>query len=197
MKLVRLEHQVNLEAYEIGYEDSCLNLVKFKLLNRKIHYWASFIVALPILVIIASGLFLQTKKQFSWIQPPEIRGVGKTPGISMAQILEASKVVSEANIEGWEDITRLDVRPSTGMVKVRANNDWEIQIDLETGKVLQTAYRRSDIIESIHDGSFFHDAVKLWVFLPSGIVLLLLWLTGIYMFVLPYWVRRRRANSTA
>ena len=166
--------------------------MKFNLINRKIHYWASFAVALPILVIIASGLFLQTKKQFSWIQPGEIRGVGKTPELSMSGILQISKGVAEAEIKSWEDINRLDVRPSKGMVKVRAENDWEIQIDLKTGEVLQTAYRRSDIIESIHDGSFFHDYVKLGLFLPSGIVLLVLWLTGIFMFVLPYWVRRKR-----
>ena len=110
----------------------------------------------------------------------------------MQEILDASKSVSEAEIKTWEDINRLDLRPSKGIVKVRAKNDWEIQIDLKTGKVLQTAYRRSDMIESIHDGSFFHDYVKLWLFLPSGIVLLMLWLTGIYMFVLPYWVRGKR-----
>lgn len=166
--------------------------MKFNLLNRKIHYWASFAVAVPILVIIVSGLFLQTKKQFTWIQPAEVRGVGKTPTVSMDRILEVSKSVPEANISGWEDINRLDVRPSKGMVKVRAENDWEIQIDLQTGEILQTAYRRSDFIESIHDGSYFHDNVKLWIFLPSGIVLLALWLTGIYMFVLPYWVRSKR-----
>ena len=169
--------------------------VKFNLLNRKVHHWASFIVALPLLVIIASGLFLQTKKQFSWIQPSEVRGVGKTPELTMPRILEISKNVPEAQIGSWEDVNRLDVRPSKGMVKVRAQNDWEIQIDLKTGEVLQTAYRRSDIIESIHDGSFFHDYVKLWIFLPSGIVLLLLWFTGMYMFILPYWVKRMRKLS--
>ncbi|NNE97920.1 MAG: PepSY domain-containing protein [Pyrinomonadaceae bacterium] len=166
--------------------------MKFNLLNRKVHYWASFAVAIPILVIIVSGLFLQTKKQFSWIQPGEIRGAGTTPKLSMQEILTISEGVAEAEITSWKDINRLDVRPSKGMVKVRAENDWEIQIDLETGKVLQTAYRRSDTIESIHDGSFFHDNVKLLLFLPSGIVLLVLWLTGIYMFILPYWVKRKR-----
>ena len=168
--------------------------MNFNLLNRKIHNWASIIVAVPIIVIIASGLFLQLKKQVTWIQPAEIRGTGKTPEISLPKILEISREVSEAEIETWDDINRLDVRPSKGMVKVRAENDWEIQIDLKSGKVLQTAYRRSDLIESIHDGSFFHDNVKLWIFLPAGIVLLALWLTGIYMFFQPRWARWRRSR---
>lgn len=166
--------------------------MKFNLLNRKIHYWLSLAVALPLLIVIISGLFLQTKKYFTWIQPAETRGASKNPQISLPQILEISKTVGEAEIKDWEDISRIDVRPSRGLVKVSANNHWEIQIDTETGKVLQTAYRRSDIIESLHDGSFFHEYVKMWIFLPSGIILLTLWLTGMYLFILPIWVKRRR-----
>lgn len=166
--------------------------MKFNLLNRKVHYWASIAVAVPILIVIVSGLLLQTKKQFVWIQPPELRGAGKNPSLSLPQVLEISRTVSEAEIKTWDDINRIDARPSRGILKVTAKNNWEIQIDTETGAVLQTAYRRSDIIEAIHDGSFFHENVKLWIFLPSGIVLLLLWMTGIYLFILPIWVRRRR-----
>ncbi len=166
--------------------------MKFNFLNRKIHYWASIAVAIPILIVIVSGILLQTKKQFTFIQPIEQRGAGKTPMISLPQVLEISKTVAVAEIKTWDDINRLDVRPSRGMLKVWAKNNWEIQIDAETGAILQTAYRRSDIIESIHDGSFFHEIIKNWIFLPAGIVLLLLWLTGIYLFALPLWVKRRR-----
>lgn len=166
--------------------------MKFNFYNRKVHYWASILVALPILIIILSGLVLQVKKYSAWIQPTEIRGSGKNPSISLPQVLEICRGVSEAEIRNWDDINRIDARPSRGMLKVWAKNNWEIQIDTETGAVLQTAYRRSDIIESIHDGSFFHENIKMWIFLPSAIVLLLLWLTGIYLFALPFLVRRRR-----
>jgi len=170
--------------------------VKFNLLNRKVHYWASIVIAVPILIIIVSGILLQTKKQFAWIQPTELRGAGKNPSVSLPQVLEICRGIPEAEIESWDDVNRLDVRPSRGMLKVWAKNNWEIQIDTETGAVLQTAYRRSDIFESIHDGSFFHDNVKLWIFLPSGIALLLLWLTGMYLFILPIWILRRRKISS-
>jgi uncharacterized iron-regulated membrane protein len=169
--------------------------VKFNLLNRKIHYWLSIAVAIPILIVIISGILLQVKKQFTWIQPTEQKGKSKGAIIPLSQILEIAKTVPEAKIETWDDINRLDVRPSRGMLKVWAKNNWEIQIDTETGAILQTAYRRSDIIESLHDGSFFHDSVKMWIFLPSGIILLTLWLTGMYLFILPIWVKRRRRES--
>ena len=82
-----------------------------------------------------------------------------------------------------------------GIVKVRAENRWEVQVDAVTGEVLQVAYRRSDLIESLHDGSFFHDMVKLWVFLPCALLLLGLWVSGIYLFVLPYQTRRKRRKA--
>jgi hypothetical protein len=88
----------------------------------------------------------------------------------------------------------LDVRPEKGIVKVRAKNRWEIQIDLERGTVLKTAYRRSDIIEQLHDGSWFHDAVKLWLFFPSGIVVLILWLSGMYLFFVPILAKGSRKS---
>ncbi len=138
---------------------------------------------------------MQVKKQFTWIQPTEQKGTSKTAVISLAQVLEISKTVPEAKIETWDDVNRLDVRPSRGMLKVWSKNNWEIQIDAETGTILQTAYRRSDIIEALHDGSFFHDYVKLWIFLPSGIILLTLWLTGMYLFILPIWVKRNRKTA--
>jgi hypothetical protein len=50
---------------------------------------------------------------------------------------------------------------------------------------------------SIHDGSWFHESAKLWLFLPVGCTLLLLWLTGIYLFFLPIFVRRRQKANMA
>ena len=112
--------------------------------------------------------------------------------ISFDEILTIAKTVPDAEIQSWEDIDRLDVRIQAGMVKVRSKNNWEIQIDTQSGTILQQAYRRSDIIESIHDGSWFHNKVKLWIFLPTGIVLLILWISGVYMLILPYTVKWKR-----
>jgi uncharacterized iron-regulated membrane protein len=162
-------------------------------LGRKVHSWVAVITALPVLVILASGVLLHFKKQAAWIQPPEIRGSATTPTITMEQILEACRSVPEAGIREWSDIRRVDLRPGKGMLKVTGRGNLEIQIDAATGDVLLSAYRRSDILEQLHDGSWFHDAVKSWIFLPAGVLLLVLWVTGIYLFLLPYLARRRRS----
>ncbi|MFK7788212.1 MAG: PepSY domain-containing protein [Phycisphaeraceae bacterium] len=166
--------------------------------NRLIHRWATVVVAGPILVMILTGMMLQWKKQFAWMQPPTQRGVATAPLLGFGEILSSAVAVEEAGIDSWGDIDRLDVRPDKGIVKVRARSGWEVQIDTSTGDVLQTAYRRSDLIESLHDGSYFHSATTLWVFFPAAVALLLMWGTGIYMFLLPYIARRkRRARARA
>jgi uncharacterized iron-regulated membrane protein len=146
-------------------------------------------------VIIVTGVILQLKKESAWIQPPTQQGSGGEPSLGFDQILAATRDVPEAEVDGWYDVDRLDVRPGKGMLKVRSKNRWEVQLDAKNGDVLQVAYRRSDLIESIHDGSFFHRGFKLWVFLPTALILAALWATGIYLFILPYfakWKSRRK-----
>ena len=170
----------------------------FNVLNRKIHYWASFAVAIPLLVMISSGLLLQAKKHWAWVQPVENRGTGTEPVLDFDGILAAIKRVPDMNVQSWSDVNRLDVRPGRGMVKVWLNNGWEIQVDLSNGTILQTAYRRSDLIESIHDGSFFGgDWTKLGLFLPAGLTLLLLWFSGLWMWWVPFIAKRRRKVARA
>lgn len=167
----------------------------FNVLNRKIHYWASFIVAIPVLVIILTGVLLQSKKHWTWVQPAEQRGSGAVPAISMQQILDTVRGVPELGVQGWDDVNRMDVRPARGMVKVWLQNGYEVQVDLATAEVLQVAYRRSELIESIHDGSFFGgDWTKMGLFLPAGLTLLLLWLGGMWMWWVPFRAKRRRAG---
>jgi uncharacterized iron-regulated membrane protein len=165
----------------------------FNVLNRRIHSWGSIILALPMIVMIGSGLLLHVKKQWEWVQPREHRGTSETPVIGFAEILASVKAVEGLGVNGWDDVNRLDVRPGRGFVKVWLRNGHEVQVDLGTGRVLSSAYRRSDAIESIHDGSFFLGNVsKLGLFLPAGIVFLVLWLSGMWMFWVPYLTRWRR-----
>ncbi len=151
---------------------------KLRQLSRKFHLWLALITMLPVLIVIISGILLQVKKQSDWIQPPTQRGAAKQPSIAFSTILDTLKDIPEMKVASWSDVARMDVRPHRGIVKVQANNHWEAQIDTHTGELLQVAYRRSDIIEAIHDGTWFAEAAKLWIFLPAACLLLVIWLTG-------------------
>jgi len=161
-------------------------------LARRWHRFASIAIALPFAVVIVSGLLLQLKKEFTWIQPLTIAGSSTTPEISFAQILQTTAAIPGTQVASWSDIDRLDVQPSEGMLKVQCKNGIEVQLDAASGAVLQVAKRRSDLIEGLHDGSFFHDATKLWVFLPCGLMVLFLWLSGLYLWWLPHGMRKRK-----
>jgi len=162
--------------------------------SRKLHRWGALPTALPLLLVILTGLILQVKKQVAWVQPPTASGTAKntTPKIDWLQVLDVARSVPQAEVDDWQDIDRLDVRPSKGILKVRAVNHWELQIDLQTSELLSSTHRRSDWIESLHDGSYFSDAAKLWIFLPNGMVLLGLWLTGCWLWYLPLSRRKKK-----
>jgi len=162
---------------------------------RKVHYWGAIAASLPILIMTVTGVLLMLKKDWTWVQPAEQSGSGTVPAITLESLLDAARSVPESQIQGWEDVARFDIRPGKGIAKVLSEHTLvELQVDLVSGEVLQSAVRRSDLLESIHDGSWFHDRVKLWVFLPAGVILGGLWVTGMYLFMLPIVVRRRRKH---
>tara|TARA_Y100001936_G_scaffold93689_1_gene92267 strand:- start:106 stop:534 length:429 start_codon:yes stop_codon:yes gene_type:complete len=142
--------------------------------------------------MVSSGIMLQLKKQSNWVQP-NVEITSSSKPVMLQAYLDAAKSVEEANVSSWEDIERIDIRPNKGIAKLKSKNNWEIQIDIETAEIYAKNFRRSDIIESIHDGSFFSEVVKYGWFLPSGILLLILSLSGIYMFFIPILKRRSRS----
>ena len=166
--------------------------------TRKLHRWGAIVTAVPLLLVIGSGLLLQVKKQVEWVQPPTKKSAVKneTPQQTWANLLTIATTVEEADVTSWEDIDRIDVRPSKGIAKVQCVNRWELQIDLTSGQLLSSTYRRSDFIESLHDGSFFSDGAKLWVFLPNGLLLLALWGTGMWLWWIPFAAKRKKKQRT-
>lgn len=165
---------------------------------RKLHYWMSIVIALPAGILIGSGLLLQTKKHWAWVQPAEERGSLSLPRISLDSMLASVAAIPALAVDHWDDVNRIDVRPSRGIAKLWLHSGWEAQVDLGTGAVLHRAYRRSDLIESIHDGSFFAgNWTKLALFLPTGVILLFMWGSGTWLFVVPILARRRQAARRA
>ena len=159
--------------------------MKTQVLFRKVHHWGSIVIAPVLIVMIGAGILLMVKKEFDWLQPPTKKGVSTDiPAITIADMFKAAQAVPEAGLTSWSDLDRVDIKPDKGVVKFIGTNDWEVQVDTTTGEVLQVAFRRSDIIEKIHDGTFFAEGAKLYLFLPAGVGLLTLWLTGVYLFAL-------------
>ncbi len=164
---------------------------------RKVHFWATLFVMIPLCIITLSGMVLMLKKQLTWVQPSTVRGESKIPTVSFETILDSVKLASEGTVTSWDKISRIDVRPSKGVAKVQLKNSDEIQLDLATGKVLQIAKRRSDLIEDIHTGAYFGDAVKYGLFFTASLVFFVQLISGIYLFFRPFFLKQKRKKLLA
>ncbi len=83
-------------------------------------------------------------------------------------------------------IDRIDVRPGKGIAKVLFEKGWwEVQIDGVNGEILSVAKRHSDWIEKLHDGSIVSDFFKLLTMNALGIGLLILMITGLWLWYGP------------
>jgi uncharacterized iron-regulated membrane protein len=171
--------------------------MNFKKLFRQVHYWLSLAIFVPAAIMFVAGGFLMLKKEIDWIQPATERGVAAAqyPQASFAAMVEAARAHPQAGISDWSDIDRIDLRVDRGIAKLRAHSGWEVQVDTQTAEVLRVAYRRSDLIETIHDGSFFADWVKLYIFLPTGVLLIIMWGTGGYLFLLPRIAKAKKKRA--
>ena len=168
--------------------------MKFTKLNRTVHNWLSIFVALPLLLVIVSGMFLLLKKDVQWIQPLSVRGVSaQIPQISHSDMLRAVNSVEQTAGLKWTDFDRIDYKVDKGMLKFITHDQWEVQVDTTTGEILSSKARRSDFFEKLHDGTYFGDWMKYYVLIPSAIFLFTLWMSGLYMFIYPYF--KRAANK--
>ena len=155
---------------------------------RVTHRWLGIIFAVVLLNISITGLLLLEKKQFEWIQPATRVGAeGSIEDlITTQQVVDTALTQGHADFTTLDDIDRIDFRPSKRVHKVRSkHNHTEMQIDAVTGKVLNIAPRRSDLIETLHDGSYFgkfvHD-----IFLPAtGVACICLTIGGLYLWAAP------------
>jgi uncharacterized iron-regulated membrane protein len=161
----------------------------------KIHYWLSLVVLLPFTIVVLTGLLLLLKKDWAWVHPPTQKGSARVPSLSFEKIYAISYGMKQLEIQSWNDIERIDFQPQKGIAKIQSKNHWELQIDMQTGSVLHLAYRRSDVIESLHDGTFFHDYAKYALFLPSGIAVAILLLSGGVLFIYPLYRKQMRSRN--
>ncbi|MEM8936091.1 MAG: PepSY-associated TM helix domain-containing protein [Pseudomonadota bacterium] len=170
--------------------------MKLNRLIRKVHYWLSLAIALPLSIMIVAGLLLMVKKHIGWVQPAtrSVEMRFQPPDIPVSELFETIQKNPDSPINDWTELDRVDIHVQKGVAKFISKSNWEVQINPYTKEILSVSYRRSDLIESLHDGSFFSNPVKYFVFLPTGIALLVMLGTGLYLFIVPL-ARPPRASA--
>jgi uncharacterized iron-regulated membrane protein len=167
--------------------------------SRKWHHKLSVVMAILLLISAITGLLLGWKKQVDWLQPGTQRGeagelVDWKP---ISELSEAAVIAFRQNAgpDANAEVDRMDVRPSKNVVKVRFEyEDYEVQVDGITGKVLNVGNRNADWIERIHDGSIVSDLFKLISMNLLSFGVFIMTITGLWLYFGPkrYRAQRRR-----
>lgn len=163
------------------------------------HRYVSIGLSLFILISSITGILLAWKKNVELLQPSTQKGVSKElvtwkPMHELADIAE-SALIKQYPEQADNSIDRMDVRPSKGIVKVVfENGSWEVQVDGTDGTVKSIAKRHADWIESLHDGSIISSLFKLISMNILGIGLIMMMMTGIWLWYGPKKIRKMKKN---
>lgn len=165
--------------------------------SRPLHRWIGVPLTLLILVSSVTGILLGWKKNSATLQPPTAEGVStdmrQWQEWNAVHDVAVSALAAHPNRPEPIEVDRFDVRPGDGIVKVLfTEGSWEAQVDPTTLQVHSVARRHSDWIETIHDFSIISDGVKLVGMNVLGMGLIVLALSGLWLWYGPHWVRRQK-----
>ncbi len=163
---------------------------------RKWHKYFGLSIALFVLISAITGILLAWKKNIEVLQPPTQKG--NTTELSQWQAVEELARVSLQAVDSLglseDNFDRIEYRPTKGIAKVIFDTgSWEVQVDATTLEVLSVARRHSDWIEHLHDGSIISDSFKLISMNVLGIGLLVLLITGLWLWLGPRRIRKLKS----
>lgn len=162
---------------------------------RTLHRWIGISLVLFLLITAGTGILLGWKKNVETLQPVTQKGTSTdlATWVSFDRVMTcANHAMDSLNIARGE-LEKFDVRVDKGIIKVIYQNHWEVQVDGQRGKALSVAKRHSDWIEHLHDGSLISDGFKLVYTNYLGWGLLVLSLTGFWLWYGPRRVRQMKS----
>jgi hypothetical protein len=172
---------------------------------RKIHRTLGAFLFLFFFIVAITGLTLGWKKNSNgWILPATMKGSATNLDNwkTTKELLRISDslLINKVDKSLSTQLDRIDIRKDKGIVKfLYIDNYWEIQLDGQSGNVLQISQRRSDFFEDIHDGSFLDryfktdgEPIKLIYTSIMGISLFLFTVTGCWLWLGPKFIRNKK-----
>jgi uncharacterized iron-regulated membrane protein len=165
---------------------------------RNWHKWVGISVAFFMLITAATGLLLGWKKNIDLLQPPTRTGTTSDlrKWISFESVVVRANHALDSLAIPLTGLEKLDVRTDKGIIKIIYLHHWEVQMDGQSGKIFSVAKRHADWIEHIHDGSIISDGFKLLYTNYLGWGLLILSLTGFWLWYGPRRMRQIKKNPS-
>jgi uncharacterized iron-regulated membrane protein len=165
---------------------------------RQSHKLAGIIFSLCFLLLAVTGLLLAMKDSLGFVRPPEAKAekiLSMSDVVSVERVVEAAVAVGLPELKSFKDIDRIDYRPNKNLFKVLSKEGYhEVQVDGKSGMVIGTAKRNDQLIEDIHDLTFFSDLLRKYGLPVVALGLAGMSITGIWIYVVPV-LRRRKFKA--
>jgi hypothetical protein len=149
------------------------------------HLWLGVLITGITLVIAITGILLNHKRPFGLMPDVPHQPTGEfTDAMPMAELVRLAGEAAPAAAAAGVD--RLDVRPRSGIMKVRFRDDvvTEVTLDVNDGRVLHIGERNDVFLEKLHSGEIFGDNwVLLSDFAAASIILLII--SGYWLWLFP------------
>lgn len=167
---------------------------------RSLHKWLGLPLILFFFIIGITSILLAWKKKAELLPPTLKTKVEQGEWISPIEMVNIAELEMEKLGESIE-VDRIDIRPDKGVAKVTFKTHFtEVQLDGLSGEVLSIETRHSDWIEKVHDGSIVDfyiggdEATKLTYSTLTALGLILMSLSGFYLWYYPKVIRRLKAR---
>ena len=163
-----------------------------------LHRWLGIAAGVILMMMAITGFLLLIKKDHDWIQPtPMTCADGGVDQLQPLQkVFEAVMALDLPQFQSEDDIARIDFRPNKRLHKVLSRHGHlEVQVCAITLATSVPRVRRSDWIESLHDGSLFGDFAHERVMPVVAFFLLFLCGSGYVMWAVPKWKKWRKRRA--
>ncbi len=144
---------------------------------RKYHRIVSLFILLPFSVTLVTGLILQLRNELELIQPKSVM-MKKIEGVPLLSLEKIIKLSSHQP----EDMDQVIFKPKKFHLALRLKDGTEIQMHPQTGEILKKAKRATGLLIDLHQGSFFTSWAQSFIFLPAGLGVLFLMISGLIIY---------------
>ncbi len=173
-------------------------------LYRKLHHWIAIPLFAFMFIMGVTGFLLGWKKD-TGLLPKTAQGSSTVSGtwIPVDSLVTIAQNFALNNLFQSGELDRVDIRPDKGIAKMVYKQHFsEIQLDLQTGEILNVQIRYSDILEKIHDGSILdhlfdtrNGEIKLIFITIISLGLILLSFSGFWLWFNPIRIRKIKSKS--
>lgn len=160
---------------------------------RVLHRICGLIGALFLILISVTGFALALKSIVPAIKAPTQKGAKIDSPRDLVHphvVMTSAFGVGLPELAEPKHIDRLELHNSKNIYKVTSKEGYhEVQIDGATGKVLSVSKRNDQLLENIHDLSFFNESFRVYILPIVALMLFILGVSGLVIYFTPIFRR--------